>query len=192
MTQQGGVKTIAFGGRANARKIQAIGGVKGANVFQWTFIQSFSATAVTLNKTLQSSDLKEYNVGKAINRAYATGLNVRDALRMGDDSGIALQFKYQEADCRLYFTPEMTVNAAAIWKAAADAQWRDPSRCIGNGGYYNSSDAKRAVQGQTTKLSPAQGYMHSAKALQQFATLEDTFSLETEYQREAGDGFMQP
>jgi hypothetical protein len=190
MTQQGGVKTIAFGGRSNANKIQAVGGVKGANVFQWGYIQQYATQAITLNNTIQDSALKEYYSGKAISRAYANGINVRDAVRLNDDSGIALQFKYEEADCRLYYTPEMTVNAAAIWKAAADAQWSDPNKCIGNGGYYNPS--KRAAQGKTTKLQPARGQMHGAKALRQLEALEGSFALETEYQRDAGDGFMQP
>ncbi|KAL1601612.1 hypothetical protein SLS60_006527 [Paraconiothyrium brasiliense] len=193
LTQQGGVKTIAMGGRSNANKIQAVGGVKGANVFQWGFVQTYASLAKQFNNTLQTSALKEYDVGKAVNRAYADGLNVRDAVRLGDDSGIALQFKYEEADCRLYYTPEMTVNAAAIWKAAADAQWSDSSKCIGNSGYYSPPNAKRAAQGKTTTLSPARGYqVHGVQALRQYEALEGSFSVETEYQRDAGDGFMQP
>ncbi|KAF2443878.1 hypothetical protein P171DRAFT_45962 [Karstenula rhodostoma CBS 690.94] len=192
MTQQGRVKTIAFGGRSNSNRIQAVGGVKGANVYQWSFIQQYAVQAIYYNETFQDSALKEYSSEKVINRGYGNGINVRDAVRLGDDSGIALQFKYEEADCRLYYTPEMTVNAAAIWKAAADAQWSDSSKCIGNGGYYNPSNARRAAQGKTTTLSPARGQMHGAQALRQMKALEDTFSIETEYQIEAGDGFMQP
>ncbi|KAJ4347917.1 uncharacterized protein N0V89_009289 [Didymosphaeria variabile] len=192
MTQQGGVKTIAMGGRSNANKIQAVGGVKGANIFQWGFIQTYAAQAKQLNNTLRTSALKEYDVGKAVGRSYADGINVRDAVRLGDESGIALQFKYEEANCRLYYTAEMTVNAAAIWKAAANAQWKDSSKCIGNGGYY-PSNAKRAAQGKTTTLSPARGYqVHGVQALRQYEALEGSFSVETEYQRDAGDGFMQP
>lgn len=192
MTQQGQVKTIAFGGRSNANKIQAVGGVKGANIFQWGFIQQYAAQAIYFNETFQDSALKEYYSGKAIGRAYGNGINVRDAVRLGDDSGIALQFKYEEADCRLYFTPEMTVNVTAIWKAAADAQWSDPSKCIGNGGYYNPSNAKRTAQGKTTTLSPARGQMRGAQALRQMEAFEGTFSIETDCQRRTGDGFMKP
>lgn len=192
MTQQGGVKTIALGGRSNANKIQAIGGVKGANIYQWGYIRSFSLEAIYLNATLHESALKEYNSSLALNRAYSNGVNVRDALRKGDDSGIALQFKYEEADCRLYYTPEMTVNAAAIWTAAADAQWSNSSKCIGNDGYYTSPYGKRASQGKTTTLSPARSQMQGVEALRQLEAFEKTFSIRTEYQHDAADGFMQP
>lgn len=192
MTQQGRVKTIALGGRSNANKIQAIGGVKGANIFQWGFVQSYAQSAIYYNQTFRTSALKEYSTGSAVYRSYANGLNVRDAVRLGDDSGIALQFKYEEADCRLYYTPEMAVSAAAIWKAAANSQWIDPSKCIGNSDYYNPSNARRATQGKTTTLSPAGGQMHGAQALEQMKAFEGTFSWETNCQREARDGFMPP
>jgi hypothetical protein len=45
MRQQGGVKTVAFGGRSNNNQIQAVGGVKGANNFPWTNIQFMAETA---------------------------------------------------------------------------------------------------------------------------------------------------
>ncbi|KAF1965853.1 hypothetical protein BU23DRAFT_593452 [Bimuria novae-zelandiae CBS 107.79] len=192
LTQQGRVKTIALGGRSNAKKIQAVGGVKGANVYQWGFIREFPRSAISLNVTLQDSVLKEYEFSRVISRSYSDGINVRDAIRKGDDSGLALQFKYEEADCRLYYTPEMTVSAAAIWKAAADAQWSDSSKCIGStGGYHSPPYAKRASRGETTTLSPARGQIHAAQALKQFQALENTFSIETEIQPSC-DGFMQP
>ncbi|KAF9731800.1 hypothetical protein PMIN01_09729 [Paraphaeosphaeria minitans] len=192
MTQQGHVRTIALGGRSNANRIQAVGGVKGANIYQWAFIQQYAAQAIYLNNTFQTSALKEYNSGKALGRSYGNGINVRDAVRSDDDSGIALQFKYEEADCRLYFTPEMTVSVTAIWKAAADALWSDPSKCVGNVGYYNPSNARRAAQGKTTTLSPARGQMRGAQALRQMKAFEDTFSLATNCKSEARDGFMPP
>ncbi|KAL5386598.1 hypothetical protein DPSP01_003966 [Paraphaeosphaeria sporulosa] len=192
MTQQGHVKTIALGGRSNANKIQAVGGVKGANIYQWGYIQQYAAQAIHFNETFQTSALKQYTSGEALSRSYGNGINVRDAVRLGDDSGIALQFKYEEADCRLYFTPEMTVSVAAIWKAAADAQWSDPSKCIGSGGYYNPSNAKRATQGKTTTLSPARSQMRGAQALRQMKAFENTFSMQTNCKHEAHDGFMPP
>lgn len=196
MTNQARVKTIAFGGRSNANKIQAVGGVKGANVYQMETVRAFTTQAIKYNATLTNSALKEYNPYYVLYRAGSAAVNVRDALRQNDD-GVALQFKYEEADCRLYFTPAMTVDVSAIWKAAADAQWSDPSRCIGNGGYYSPPYAKRTDQIKTTSLSMADTKVHGAQALDRsealnrFEALKNTFSLETEYQHNA-DGFMQP
>lgn len=200
MIQQAGVKTIAFGGRANANPIQAIGGTRGANVYQLGFIQDFAVDAIQLapedrKDEYKNSALAEYGSRRIFQRAYASAANVRDGLRKGDDSGIPLQFKYDLADCRLYWTPEMTVDATAIWKAAADAQWGNSGKCIGNSSYAPPPyPQKRGVQGVTTALgSHMMGNMltHGARARRQYESIKDTFSLETEYQPEA-DGFMQP
>lgn len=191
LTQEGGVKTIALGGRSNANKIQAIGGVKGANNYQWELVQELTQRAMALNATFQDSALKEYSYDHAMDRAWVNGLNVRDAVRRNDSSGTALQFKYEDADCRLYYTPEMTVSAAATWQAAAKAQWFDPSTCIGNGGYYTPPYDQRATQSTTTALRPVRNQINSAFALRQFEALEKTFTIETKEQHYI-DGFMQP
>lgn len=33
------------------------------------------------------------------------------------------QFIYEEADCRIFYTPEMVVDVTAMWQAAADVAW---------------------------------------------------------------------
>ena len=191
LTQEGGVKTIALGGRSNTNKIQAVGGVRGANNYQWELVRTFTQEAIDLNVTLQNSALKEYDDDHALDRAWVLGLNVRDALRRDDSSGIALQFKYEDADCRLYYTPEMTVSATAIWRAAAKAQWNDPSTCMGNGDYYTPPYDQRTTQITTTSLESPRNHMSGAFALEQFRALKNKFNLETEQQHFI-DGFMQP
>lgn len=190
MTQEFGVKTVALGGRSNANKMQAVGGVKGTLYSEWSTIQDYVKTAIRLNGTVPDPKLKGYNVSHAIYRGWAYGLNVRDGVRKNDDSGVALQFKYEEADCRLYYTAEMTVNASAIWKTVVDTHWGDRFKCIGNGDYYASYD-RRANQDKTTSLRPAPGHMHGAEARNQFQALKSTFSIRTKKQQPF-DGFMQP
>jgi hypothetical protein len=120
MTQQAGVKTIAMGGRSNKNPIQAIGGVKGVNNFQMGYIQSAAQYAIRYDRSLNSSILREdYYSDIVFSRATGYSVNVRDGLRQNDTSGIALQFIYEEANCRLYYTPEMTVDITALWRAAA-------------------------------------------------------------------------
>lgn len=101
-----------------------MGGVKGADNYEWEFIQAIAQWAFKAEASDRyNSVLKDYNADGPFSRTVdSPGCNVRDGLREGDDSGIPLQFRYEEADCRLYYTPEMTVYATAIWKAAADAQ----------------------------------------------------------------------
>jgi len=47
-------------------------------------------------------------------------VNARDGIRKGDESQTPLQFLYQPANCRIFYTPEMVVDETAIWKTVAD------------------------------------------------------------------------
>ena len=195
MTKQVGVKTIAMGGRANKNPIQAIGGVKGVNNMQYSYLQSAARTATTLapqdlKPKVNSSILRDYASYFVIGRSTGTpGVNVRDGLAKGDTSGVALQFVHEEANCRLYYTPEMTVDATAIWKAAADAQWGDNSKCVGGADLQQVSTAE--VDAVTTALNPVRIKASPAGALHAFESFEKSLGLETDCHIVA-DGFMAP
>lgn len=183
------VKTIALGGRSNKKPIQAIGGVKGTNNYGWATIQNFVQTAVQINPKLSNSSvLKEYYDDLVFFRsATGPGCNVRNGLPIYDPkAGIPLQFIYEEADCRLYYTPEMTVDATAMWKAAADASWGKNGKCVKDG--YG----KREEHEATTSLKRRRVKARSAAALlRKLEVFEKSFELETDCQWEA-DGFMRP
>ncbi|KAF2028533.1 hypothetical protein EK21DRAFT_69551 [Setomelanomma holmii] len=188
LTQQTGVKTIAMGGRSNKNPIQAIGGVKGVNNYAFGFIQNSAQMAVRYDSSLNSSILRrDYYSDLPFLRASTYGVNNRDGLRKNDDSGVALQFIYEEANCRLFYTPEMTVDITNLWKAAADAQWGDSGKCVSDGGYGK----KRNAHQRTTKLNRRRVQMAQAVAVQQVQAFESTFSLETKCSMR-GDGFMEP
>jgi hypothetical protein len=192
LTKQAGVKTIAMGGRSTSDKIQAIGGVKGVNNYQFAYIQSLAKLAVTRAPpdqlaTFNSSVLvTDYTDDIVFNRAGSSpGVNTRDGLKYEDDSGVPLQFIYEEADCRLYYTPEMTTDATAIWKAAADATWGS-GKCVGGSTY-----GKRGAEQKTTRLNRRKVQVSEAVALKQFEAFEKSFDLETNCGM-TGDGFMHP
>lgn len=188
LTQQIGVKTIAMGGRSNKDPIQAVGGVKGVNNYGFSFIQNAAQMAIKYDQTLNSSILRQdYYNDLPFSRGTSYGVNNRDGLRRNDTSGISLQFTYEKADCRLYYTPEMTVDITAVWQAAADAQWGDSGKCVSSGGYGQ----KRQEPELTTKLGRRRVQIAQAAAMKQVQALEKSFSLETACQMK-GDGFMEP
>jgi hypothetical protein len=59
-------------------------------------------------------------------------LNMRDGVRPGGDP-TPLQFMVEPADCRLYYTPEMVVDATAMWKSVADTKWLGKRQCVAGG-----------------------------------------------------------
>ncbi len=57
-----------------------------------------------------------------LNRSTAAMVNVRDAINWDHvDDGLPAQYVVRHADCRLFWTTPMITDAAAIWKAAANA-----------------------------------------------------------------------
>ena len=191
LTKQAGVKTIAMGGRSNKNAIQAIGGVKGVNNYALAYIQQAAQSAVRWNTEVNNSILAGYENDLPFLRAASgasPGVNVRDGLRQNDTSGVALQFVYEEADCRLYYTPEMTVDMNSLWQAAADAQWgsADKNKCVGR-----KNGQKRSSYETTTQLSPRRVQVSSAVAMQKVKKFENSFDLRTECNMN-GDGFMHP
>ncbi|KAJ8113944.1 hypothetical protein OPT61_g4061 [Boeremia exigua] len=190
LTKQAGVKTIAMGGRSNKDAIQAIGGVKGVNNYQFNYIQQAAQTAIRWNPAVNDSILVDYSNDLPFYRAaggVSPGVNVRDGLRQNDTTGIALQFVYEEADCRLYYTPEMTVDITAVWTAAADAQWGQGGKCVAGGNYGQ----KRSSFEATTKLKPRRVHVSQAVAVKKVQSFEHSFDLKTNCHMK-GDGFMHP
>lgn len=180
-----------MGGRSNKNAIQAVGGVKGVNNYQFGYIQQAAQYAVRFNPAVNESVLStDYKNDLPFYRAaggVSPGVNVRDGLRQNDTTGIALQFVYEEADCRLYYTPEMTVDITALWKAAADAQWGQGGKCVAGGNY----DQKRSNLQTTTKLKPRLVHVSEAVAVKKVQSFENSFGLETNCHMK-GDGFMHP
>ncbi|KAF1961555.1 peptidase S41 family protein [Byssothecium circinans] len=198
LTKQAGVKTIALGGRSNRNQIQAIGGVKGVNNYGWSYLTSQAALAIrvappALQAKLNATKLATtYRTSSLFSRtATPPGVNVRDGLALNDTSGVALQFKYEEADCRLYYTPEMTIDASATWKAAADAQWGSSGKCVGKSGYGGDGKGESEVAVATAKLNTGRVKVSHAVALQKYEEFERSFSLET-ISKKQRTGYMLP
>ncbi|KAK5112673.1 hypothetical protein LTR85_011184 [Meristemomyces frigidus] len=134
MRQQGGVKTIALGGRPNKDTIQAVGGVKGTNDYPYDYIFAgvevpFEYEYLHSGEYYNTTALGKYN-DLAILRSTDSVVNARDGIRQGDATETPLQFRYETADCRIYYTPEMVVDETAVWKSVADTAFNGVSHCV--------------------------------------------------------------
>lgn len=153
MRQQGGVKTIALGGRPNKDIIQAVGGVKGTNDFPYDYIlyaveQPFQIQHYHDDAYYNSTALGEYST-LPLERGVNYVVNSRDGIREGDESETPLQFVYEAADCRIYYTPEMAVDQSAAWKTVADTAFRGVNHCVA--GSYDGSASSRVKRGVQAK-----------------------------------------
>ncbi|KAK5994141.1 Peptidase S41 family ustP-like protein [Cladobotryum mycophilum] len=119
---QGGVKSVAFGGRPVRGPIQGVGGVKGSQVLAFSDVYSYAQRAINITKDENvKKDLARFKK-LPIQRSLAASLNVRDQiLRDNVNDGLPAQFVVEQADCRLYWTADMITDVRAIWKAAANS-----------------------------------------------------------------------
>ncbi|RMZ22528.1 hypothetical protein D0859_13440 [Hortaea werneckii] len=194
MRQQAGVRTIALGGRPNQDPIQAVGGVKGTNDFPYSYILAAAAFPFEYQYLHDSSyydttALGEYN-DLAILRSTDAVINSRDGIREGDDDQTPLQFRYEAADCRIFYTPEMAVDQTAAWKTVADTAFRGISHCVAG----NFSSAAGSGMTKRRKRSPArkQGVRRDLDGREHYDVLRDGVWTGMGGVTLGGDGFMYP
>lgn len=149
MRSQGKVKQIVFGGRRQSGPMQGVGGIKGSEV--WTYDDLFNSyqSAYDLAEPAKQLIFQE-NYGslntsfaQARNRSITDGapkptpgrFNLRNNIRYGDKTVTPLQFVYEAADCRLFYTIESTRSHEAAWNAAYAATWGDGHCVAGSTGH---------------------------------------------------------
>ncbi|KAI0438931.1 hypothetical protein F4803DRAFT_554562 [Xylaria telfairii] len=140
MTNVGGVRALTFGGRPRTEPMQAMGGVRGAQAYEFSDIDNDVAVAARLVVN-DPSLLTKDQIALANNAApiglsnlplvvYGGGFNLRNAYQEGADH-LPLQFDYQASDCRLFYTAKNIVDPSSTWADAKDAVWGDAG-CVTN------------------------------------------------------------
>jgi hypothetical protein len=136
MLYQFNVKTLAVGGRPRTGAMQSIGGVEGSQLFPLRQIAAAANAAIVLNPDLNvtGSEIAEIAEGYALSRARSLsspgGVNGKNAFAR-TNAEMPLQFLYQPANCRVFYTWDMLRQPAETWKRAVDATWTDPDRlCV--------------------------------------------------------------
>lgn len=201
MRQQAGVQTVAMGGRPNDRIIQAVGGTKGTNNWSfsnvlWFVLAMHDRADAKVKASWIGTAMDTYTSYLPFKRSIAgPQLNMRDGVRQGGDS-TPLQFIVEPADCRLFYTPEMVVDATAMWRSVADTKWLGKKSCVAGGfkgvpssapgGADDGSVVRRALQNTKTASVPL---LEEGR----IAALEDSFDVYTDFQLgEKANGMMIP
>jgi hypothetical protein len=190
MTQQGGIKTISIGGRPHeAEAMQTVGGVKGTNNYPWTFINTLVRDTYTLAPDqagyFNASALYDYIDPNTYELPFLRGVgssgqvNVRDGIREGDKTQTPLQFVYEAADCRLWYTPEMTVDVTAIWEKTVDVAWGGDT-CVQGGLSSNGAAEKRDPAAAAHKAQRRLRKRMRGMTADKIAALEETLNIWTD------------
>ena len=125
MHHQAHVRTVVVGGRPSYGPMQTPGGTRGARSYAAGILDQDLGLARIINETTQGM-LPARKTGMWVRNA---GFNLRDQIRK-DPNPIPLQFIYEAADCRIFFTKKTYNNYTLLWRYAAEAIWVDPSKCV--------------------------------------------------------------
>lgn len=145
------VRTIAMGGTPTTGPMQAVGGTRGAREYWGEYLDWDMAWAgsidETANKTLPNIPINAEVRDSGIWTTYS-GFTLRDSIReeeMNSSEAIPLQFRYEAADCRLYYTLKNLYNMTQQWRDAATATWFNSSLCVQNSTGYSNTGNSTAV-----------------------------------------------
>lgn len=137
MSHEAGVRTVVVGGSPIPGPMQAVSGTRGALVYSADVLDSDFGFASSINATAAAVLPQVRDPGMAINYA---GFNLRDQVRQ--DSTTPLQFQYEAADCRVYYTMKNVLNETQLWLDAAAALWENNYLCVvGSTGYTTRSNS---------------------------------------------------
>ncbi|GME24189.1 putative peptidase s41 family protein [Neofusicoccum parvum] len=141
MMTQRGVRTVVAGGSPSPGPMQAASGTRGARLYSADLLDIDIEWVWEVDNTTHAS-LPEVRDPGIQTISYA-GLNLRDQVRAGSD--VPLQFLYQAAHCRIYYTLANVYNTTRLWLDAAAAAWDDASLCVdGSTGYASFLNASAA------------------------------------------------
>ncbi|KAI9641314.1 hypothetical protein NHQ30_010116 [Ciborinia camelliae] len=147
-----GVKIVAVGGTPSTGPMQVPAGSRGARDYDTStldanidFTQKLLQNQSSPDATFLPNRTEQLSVF-----VYYADINLRDQVRKNEE--IPLQFAYEAADCRIYYTPQTIYNYTNLWQYAADAIWKNSSLCV-----KESTGYSYTFQNSTDFAGPSSG-----------------------------------
>ncbi|KAK2001151.1 peptidase S41 family protein [Colletotrichum falcatum] len=132
MARELGVQVVAAGGRPLDTPMQGVGGTKGGPVITLRPYQRLLAALGALVAPPAGVDLTPFErADPPLAGAPTDAWSVNSANVYPDDDagGTPAQFRYEAANCKLYYTWETLTNMTGLWSAVAGVKW-DGAKCV--------------------------------------------------------------
>lgn len=157
MTREQGVRTIALGGRPLKAPMQAIGGVKGAQVFKFSQLQSLTEGVLKAVTTKPAGlALPSINSPPLMPVVLKDAqYNFRNAYAQNATDGPPLQFVYEAANCRRFYKREYLADITQVWRDMADIAWHS-AQCAPGSSINADGTIGRGVLGYTNAVVSTQ------------------------------------
>ncbi|OLN83741.1 hypothetical protein CCHL11_08739 [Colletotrichum chlorophyti] len=133
MTRELGISVVAMGGRPIDAPMQAIGGTKGGPVASLYAYQIGLLGFRDISNVPDDVDLTpfvERQPPLLLGRdTISWTVNSANVYLDDDADGIPVQFRYEAANCKLYYTWDTLTDMTSLWTAVADVKWNG-GRCV--------------------------------------------------------------
>ncbi|CAA9957605.1 peptidase s41 family protein [Pyrenophora teres f. maculata] len=140
MMTRAGVRTVVAGGRPTTGPMQAASGTRGASSYDADSLDvdiegvKTSSTYANTKSITTVPDVRDQGM-------YVSymGVNLRDQVRAKETT--PLQFEYEAADCRIYYTLKNLYNMTQLWHDVSAAAFVDSSLCVqGSTGFSTTNN----------------------------------------------------
>ena len=125
MHHQGGARTVVAGGRPELGPMQFASGSRGAQTYYSIDLDADIEFAQNVNSSITPVPQDSNDIDFYINYAQ---FNLKDSIRKDED--FPLQFGYEAADCRIFYTTWTVYNFENLWNYVIDVFFRNPGLCI--------------------------------------------------------------
>lgn len=141
-----GIKAVTVGGRAKPGPMQTIGGTKGGEVIPLSSVSDDIPELLNITSEVGIAGLDDPSIYRLLDTeqvflragdAYSR-VQVQDQIRKGDSSETPLQYIYEAADCRIWYTAKTLLDPKQAWAAAWNAH-TDRTKCVENSTNHSSS-----------------------------------------------------
>lgn len=150
MHHEAGVKTVVVGGLPQTGPMQTASGGRGAQLYTVENIDDDIAVAESFNETT-ADDLPDREEDVWIT---SIGVNLRDQIRK-DQEDVPVQFLYDAADCRIFYTRETRMNYGQLWTYTVNAI-SDSNLCVaGSTGFSSTNISPQTPLPPPISKSPA-------------------------------------
>lgn len=156
-----GVKAVTVGGRPENKPIQTVTGTKGGEVIPLIAFSQFAGAMLNVSKVLSMNTVKSSdatltslaNVPQVAMRVGDTSSRAQsqDQIRKGDKTATPLNFIYEAADCKIFYTAETYMDPDAAWKQAWNAYSDMGNKCVSG-----STGHKSSISGGYTPYGPGE------------------------------------
>ena len=163
MHHEAAVRTVIAHGSPKPGPMQTASGSRGAQLYTADLIDNDISAAKYLN-TSTNKLLPDRSVDTLIT---FLGINLRDQMRQ-DQPDIPVQFLYNAADCRIFYTTETWLNYTSLWTCAVNAIFSNSALCVPN------PPAKGGTDPPSSPPSPSNNNAFNASALNAKLTTEFT------------------